>query len=98
MARRRTGWRRRWLSAAASAAALAAVTSSAQPPGPAPPDKIHKDKTGQMPTAPAPTMDVLDYLARNPEAADGFDPLGLADGESTLDAPAAADRQPEKQR
>jgi hypothetical protein len=51
-----------------------------------------------MPITPAPTMDVLDYLARYPEAGDGFDPLGLADGETALDTPADADRQPEKQR
>lgn len=97
MARRRTGRRWRWLTTAASVAAFAAAAGAAQPPLPTAPVKIHKDKSVPMPT-PAPTMDVLDYLARYPEAGDGFDPLGLADGETALDTPADADRQPEKQR
>ena len=98
MARRRTGWRRRWLTAAASVAALAAATPAAQPPVPAAPEKIHKDKSVQMPTTPAPTIDVLDYLALYPEAGDGFDPLGLADGEMAAGSVGGDEHKPEKQR
>ena len=78
MARRRTG--RRWLAATALVALFAVAPCRAGPaPAATSPEKVNKDKSVQMNKATPPDIAVLDYLGRYEEAADGLDPLGLAE-------------------
>lgn len=87
------------MAAAITLAGAASEPAWAQPP--VAPAVAHADakkdksiKVEKTPAAATPDADLLDYLGRYSGAADGLDPLGLADEDAAQPpAPAAKDRQ-----
>jgi hypothetical protein len=83
MARRR-GSGKRWLALAAAAAAFSGAAQDPAEPEPARPAEAgprahaQHEKAAPASAAPAPATELLDYLGRYADAADGIDPLGLA--------------------
>ena len=78
-------------------AGVACAPAWAQPTGvmAAAPADAKKDKSVKVEKTPAdaaPDAELLDYLGRYADAADGFDPLGLADTDAAP-APATKERQ-----
>ena len=87
----RAGSGHRWLTiallAVASGALAAPPPASADPPTPVKNAKAPRMDKTTLP--PAPEQALLDYLGRYADAADGLDPLGLAEPEA--ERPADAD-------
>jgi hypothetical protein len=85
-----------WSSGLAAAPASAQTATAPVAAPAAAHSEVKKDKSVKMDKSAAGTPDaaLLDYLGRYGDAADGLDPLGLADG----DAGAADGAPPRKER